>query len=96
MTATLLTPEEISLLADQLPGWTVLGSKLQRKWKFKNFVDAFGFMSRVALLAESMHHHPDWSNVYSRVTIELTTHDLGGLSDQDVQLAQEINLLQPN
>ncbi|MDP6193559.1 MAG: 4a-hydroxytetrahydrobiopterin dehydratase [Prochlorococcus sp.] len=96
MTATLLTPEEISLLADQLPGWTVLGSKLQRQWKFKNFVDAFGFMSRVALLAESMHHHPDWSNVYSRVTIELTTHDLGGLSDQDVQLAQEINLLQPN
>ncbi|CAI8162693.1 MAG: 4a-hydroxytetrahydrobiopterin dehydratase [Prochlorococcus sp.] len=96
MTATLLTPEEISLLADQLPGWTVLGSKLQRQWKFKNFVDAFGFMSRVALLAESMHHHPDWSNVYSRVTIELTTHDLGGLSDQDVQLAQAINLLQPN
>ncbi len=96
MTATLLTPEEISLLADQLPGWTVLGSKLQRQWKFKNFVDAFGFMSRVALLAESMHHHPDWSNVYSRVTIELTTHDLGGLSDHDVQLAQEINLLQPN
>ncbi len=96
MTATLLTPEEISLLADQLPGWTVLGSKLQRQWKFKNFVDAFGFMSRVALLAESMHHHPDWSNVYSRVTIELTTHDLGGLSDQDVQLAQAINLLQSN
>jgi 4a-hydroxytetrahydrobiopterin dehydratase len=96
MTATLLTPEEISLLADQLPGWSVLGSKLQRQWKFKNFVDAFGFMSRVALLAESMHHHPDWSNVYSRVTIELTTHDLGGLSDQDVQLAQAINLLQPN
>ena len=68
-------------------------NKLRREWKFDNFVEAFGFMTRVAILAESMNHHPDWENVYSRVTILLTTHDEGGLTQRDVQLAIAINQL---
>ncbi len=94
MTIKLLNSEEISSLRNELPGWEVGDSKLIRQWKFSSFVEAFGFMSKVALLAESMNHHPEWSNVYSTVKIELTTHDVGGLSSRDVQLATSINRLQ--
>ena len=67
---------------------------LKRQWQFSDFSEAFAFMTRVALLAESKQHHPNWSNVYNRVTIELTTHDLGGLSNLDAELAQSIDALQ--
>jgi len=70
-----------------------VNGKLRRDLRFANFVEAFGFMSRVALLAEAMGHHPEWSNVWNRVVIELTTHDTGGLSNLDVQLAQRIDAL---
>ena len=70
-----------------------MNGKLRRDLRFANFVEAFGFMSRVALLAEAMGHHPEWSNVWNRVVIELTTHDTGGLSNLDVQLAQRIDAL---
>ncbi len=66
-----------------------------RDFKFKDFSEAFGFMTRVALLAQSANHHPEWSNVYNRVTIRLTTHDAGGLSDKDVALAEAIDRLVP-
>ncbi|CAE21458.1 4a-hydroxytetrahydrobiopterin dehydratase (PCD) [Prochlorococcus marinus str. MIT 9313] len=95
MTATLLTAEQLSSVAEKLPGWTLADQRLQRQWRFRNFVEAFGFMTRVALLAEAMNHHPEWSNVYATVTIELTTHDVNGLSDRDLKLAEAINLLEP-
>ena len=94
MASALLTPEEINQLGLDLPDWRVNQKRLCRQWKFKNFIEAFGFMSRVALLAEAMNHHPEWSNVYATVKIELTTHDLGGLSDRDRDLAMAINNLE--
>ena len=78
-----------------MPDWSVKGERLHRDLKFNSFVDAFGFMAKVALLAESKNHHPNWSNVYNRVSIDLTTHDLGGLSSLDVELAAAIEALLP-
>ena len=80
-------------LARDLPDWAVDGEHLRRSFKFANFIEAFGFMTRVALLAESAGHHPEWSNVYNRVEIGLTTHDAGGMSVRDVKLAGAINAL---
>ena len=77
----------------QLSGWALQDNTLSRHFTFTDFVDAFGFMSRVALLAEQRNHHPEWSNVYNRVSIALTTHDAGGISERDFQLAECINQL---
>ena len=93
--ATRLSADQQSRLADMLPSWTLESDQLKRTFLFRDFVEAFGFMSRVALLAESRNHHPNWSNVYNRVTIELTTHDLGGLSELDSELAAAIDQLLP-
>jgi 4a-hydroxytetrahydrobiopterin dehydratase len=73
--------------------WKLKNNKLHREFQFKTFVEAFGFMSSVALVAESLGHHPEWFNVYNRVTIDLTTHDVGGISTLDVELARKINEL---
>jgi len=91
--ASLLPQSEREMLSNTLPHWQVEAGRLKRNWQFKDFSEAFAFMTRVALLAEAMQHHPNWSNVYNRVSIELTTHDLGGLSDLDVQLARSIDAL---
>ena len=77
----------------KLKGWTIEAGKLHKVFQFQNFVAAFGFMSKVALLAERMNHHPDWQNVYNRVTVALNTHDLGGLSTFDFELAREMDEL---
>ncbi len=90
-----LDATQISALATELPNWRVQGERLHRDLQFKSFVEAFGFMAQVALLAESKNHHPNWSNVYNRVSIDLTTHDLGGLSRLDVELATAIDGLLP-
>jgi 4a-hydroxytetrahydrobiopterin dehydratase len=74
-------------------GWTQEGDTLHRELEFADFSEAFGFMTRVALVAESRNHHPDWSNSWNKVTIDLTTHDAGGLTDNDVGLAEAINSL---
>lgn len=75
-------------------GWTLTANRLSREFEFRDFVEAFGFMSRVALLAEKADHHPNWSNVYNRVSIELTTHDAGNtVTEKDRDLAQAINAL---
>ena len=84
-----------SALSTTLPNWVVNGDRLHRELQFKSFMEAFGFMAQVALLAESKNHHPNWSNVYNRVSIDLTTHDLGGLSSLDVELASAIDALLP-
>ncbi|HAS38983.1 MAG TPA: 4a-hydroxytetrahydrobiopterin dehydratase [Microscillaceae bacterium] len=74
--------------------WKEEDNKLKRTFEFKNFVEAFGFMSSVALLAEKMDHHPNWSNVYNKVEIELTTHDAGNtVTDKDRALAAQIDEL---
>lgn len=72
-------------------GWQREQGRIRREFAFANFVGAFGFMSSVALLAERADHHPEWSNVYNRVIIELTTHDAGGLTARDFSLAREID-----
>jgi 4a-hydroxytetrahydrobiopterin dehydratase len=83
-----LTPEQISASLPSIPGWELAGGKLRREFVFENFIQAFGFMSSVALIAESMNHHPEWSNVYNRVRVELSTHDAGGLTALDFELAR--------
>ncbi len=76
------------------PGWNIAADKtsISRHFKFKDFAQAWSFMSQVALLAEKMDHHPEWSNVYNKVDITLSTHEAGGLTERDVRLAAAINL----
>jgi 4a-hydroxytetrahydrobiopterin dehydratase len=76
-----------------LPGWTVVEGHLRRELSFGDFSEAFAFMTRVALIAERHDHHPDWSNVYNRVTIDLWTHDVGGVTESDVKFAQAVSAL---
>ncbi|MEB3333218.1 MAG: 4a-hydroxytetrahydrobiopterin dehydratase [Synechococcaceae cyanobacterium] len=93
MAAQPLTSAQITSLAGDLPAWTLLNGKLRRELRFADFSEAFGFMARVALVAEQLGHHPEWSNVWNRVVIDLTTHDTGGLSDLDLELARRIDAL---
>jgi 4a-hydroxytetrahydrobiopterin dehydratase len=86
-----LSLQDINEKLTQLDDWRLNDDKLQRQFVFRNFVEAFGFMSQVALLAEAMDHHPEWSNVYNRVNIELTTHDAGGITERDFTLAGRIS-----
>jgi 4a-hydroxytetrahydrobiopterin dehydratase len=90
-----LTDAERAALAQSLPNWSPVAGReaIERSFKFRDFSEAWGFMNRVALLAESQNHHPDWSNVWNRVRIELSTHDAGGLTDNDVKLARAIDAL---
>ena len=91
MPAQPLNPAELASLATTLPNWQLVAGKLHRDLVFADFVEAFGFMTKVALIAEAMDHHPEWSNVWNRVSIDLVTHDTGGLSNLDVELAQRID-----
>jgi 4a-hydroxytetrahydrobiopterin dehydratase len=88
-----LTEAEIAAALDSLPGWSRTGDTIGRDWRFADFVEAFGFMTKVALLAEKADHHPEWSNVWNKVQIRLTTHDAGGLTTRDIALAQAISAL---
>ena len=88
-----LSPTAIEQQLAGLNDWSLNQNKLYRQFVFENFIEAFGFMSRVALLAETMNHHPEWSNVYNRVDIHLTTHDADGISERDFTLAEQINSL---
>jgi 4a-hydroxytetrahydrobiopterin dehydratase len=88
-----LTGQEIDEALSRLDGWELVGGKLHRELRFGSFVHAFGFMASVALVAESMNHHPEWQNVYNRVIIDLTTHDAGGISPRDIALAERIDEL---
>jgi 4a-hydroxytetrahydrobiopterin dehydratase len=92
---TRLTDTERAALAQTLPDCTRVEGReaISRSLQFRDFNEAWGFMNRVALLAESQNHHPEWSNVWNRVRIELSTHDAGGLTDNDVRLAKAIDAL---
>lgn len=83
--APLAAPEIERRLAEH-PGWTLADGKLRRTFELADFVAAFGFMTQVAILAQQQDHHPEWSNVYSKVTIELSTHDAGGVTERDFRL----------
>jgi 4a-hydroxytetrahydrobiopterin dehydratase len=86
-----LADTEITAALTALPGWSYQAGKLHREFSFKDFVAAWGFMSSCALAAEAMNHHPDWSNVWNRVRVELSTHDAGGVTQNDLTLARRMN-----
>jgi 4a-hydroxytetrahydrobiopterin dehydratase len=88
-----LGEDELSHALAELPGWSVVAGKLHREYRFADFNAAFGFMTRVALAAERMNHHPEWSNVWNRVVVDLVTHDSGGLTASDVALARKMEAL---
>ena len=90
-----LPDTEIATHLASLPGWSLADGKLRREFRFRDFSEAFGFMARAALVAEKMDHHPDWSNVWNRVTVELSTHDAGGITELDFELAEAMNRLLP-
>lgn len=88
-----LNSTEISQALDNLSGWAVSddGKSIEKEFKFKTFSQSWGFMSRVALKAEKMDHHPDWSNSYNTVNVSLSTHDKGGVTENDTKLAEFMN-----
>ena len=90
-----LDGQAVAALLAGLENWALAadGRSIRRKFEFKNFSEAFAFMTRVALIAEQHDHHPDWSNVYNRVTIDLWTHDAGGITESDVKFAQAVSSL---
>ena len=90
MQARKLTDDEIGKLMTKLPGWSVKSGKLHREYECKDFVTAFGNMTRVALVAEAMNHHPEWFNVWNKVIIDLVTHSVKGISDLDFVLAEKV------
>ena len=87
-----LTSEELDQAARDLPLWDVNADRFRRELRFGDFAEAFGFMTEVAVVAEAMNHHPEWSNVYQRVTVELRTHDVDGVSALDITLARRIDV----
>ena len=88
-----LTQEQLQESLASLSGWEVREGKLHKTFPFPDFVQAWGFMSRAALLAEAMNHHPDWCNVYNTVRVDLNTHDAGGITALDVELARKMDAL---
>jgi 4a-hydroxytetrahydrobiopterin dehydratase len=88
-----LSAAEADARLSTLPGWKRTKGTLHRTFTFTDFSEAFGFMSRVALAAEKLNHHPDWANAWNRVTVDLSTHDAGGITELDFRLAAEMSRL---
>lgn len=84
---------EINRALEDEQKWSIVDNKLNKTFKFKSFIRAFGWMSQVAIWAEKLNHHPEWFNVYNKVEINLTTHDAGGISELDFKLANKMELL---
>ena len=93
MAAQKLTAEAIKIALQDLPAWSIQQEKLHREYKFPNFAHAFGFMAAAAIEIDKRDHHPEWLNVYNRVTIDLTTHDSNGITQKDVDLARLLEQL---
>ena len=91
MSRTKLTDAQLTEALFALEGWSLVDGKLHKTYTFSDFVQAWGFMSRVALIAESMDHHPEWFNVYRTVRVDLSTHDAGGITALDIRLAQKMD-----
>ena len=90
---SLIDKNQLIFFIENNPSWTIYNKTIKKEFKFDNFIDAFGFMSKVALLSEKMDHHPNWQNTYNKVRIELTTHDTGGITINDIKLAASIDKL---
>ena len=90
---SVLGADEIDEALASLDGWEARGGKLRREFVFASFVEAFGFMTKAALAAERADHHPEWRNVYRTVTVDLTTHESGGITERDTALARAMNAL---
>ena len=88
-----LSDTELAAALRELPDWSLRDGKLHRELRFRDFSEAFGFMTRAALVAESMNHHPEWLNVWNRVVVDLSTHDAGGITALDLELARRMNAL---
>ena len=91
--ATVLDQKGLDQALAGLPLWAVIDGKLHREFRFDDFVQAFGFMTQVALVAEKMNHHPEWFNVWSTVRVDLNTHDAGGITKLDIELAKKMDHL---
>ena len=93
--ALILTPEDIKTLVAELDGWALSQDELaiEKTFRFNNFNAAFGWMTRAAIKAEQLDHHPEWFNVYNRVEVRLTTHDKNGLTDLDASLAKAMDAM---
>jgi len=91
--ASLLDKDQVNYFLKRNPSWNINDKSIKKEFKFNNFIDAFGFISKVALLSEKMDHHPNWQNTYNKVTIALTTHDIGGITSNDITLAEAIDKL---
>tara|TARA_B100001250_G_C19306063_1_gene574103 strand:+ start:317 stop:604 length:288 start_codon:yes stop_codon:yes gene_type:complete len=90
---SLIDENQLTYFIEKNPSWTIYNKAIKKEFEFDNFVDAFGFMSKIALLSERMDHHPNWQNSYNKVRIELTTHDKGGITNNDIKLARSIDQL---
>ena len=88
-----LTSEDIEKELADLAGWSVVNGKLHKDFEFADFNQAFGFMTRAAMEIEKMNHHPEWFNVYNRLSVDLMTHDAGGITQNDINLAKILNSL---
>ena len=93
MALTKLSEEQIKEELANLSGWSIINGKLHKDFVFKDFIEAFGFMSTAALHIEKMNHHPEWFNVYNKIKVDLTTHDAGGITQNDINLARILNSL---
>ena len=88
-----LSEEQIRAELQGLQGWSVVNGKLHKYFVFDDFIGAFGFMCKAAIHIEKMNHHPEWFNVYNKISIDLVTHDAGGITQNDVSLARTLNSL---
>ena len=90
---TLIDKNQLNHFMQKNPSWIIYNETIKKEFKFNNFIEAFSFMTKVALISEKMDHHPNWRNTYNAVTIELTTHDKGGITTNDTKLAEAIDKL---
>ena len=90
---SLIEKNQLDSFIEKNPSWIIDNKSIKKEFKFENFIEAFGFMSKVALLSEKIDHHPDWQNIYNKVKINLTTHDKGGITTNDIKLAEAIDKL---
>jgi len=93
MGLTKLSDDQIKEKLQELQGWQLVNGKLHKEFQFKDFNQAFGFMTRAAIHAEKMNHHPEWFNVYNKLKVDLMTHDADGITENDVKLAKILNSL---
>ena len=90
---SLIEKNQLDSFIEKNPSWIIDNKTIKKEFKFENFIEAFGFMSKVALLSEKIDHLPDWQNIYNKVKINLTTHDKGGITTNDIKLAEAIDKL---